>query len=734
MLQRIENTVRTHPWEPDHEAADPGVSPGTEQAHVDDLLKHLERLDLLVQRAVMKARLNSDDLHDLGGLMHPEDVIASPLTALGERPRWATPSEPMPPRGHEQRLAQPTRLEHLVSSFGLSPIERDLLLLGLLPWFDERYALLFAYLQGSQDKQLPSVALALRLLGTTGWDRTVQAAAFAPGAPLLRHRLVRLQRKGDLALHWGEAAIHVDRELYHHLAGHGGLGAAALVLPTVLVGCSRWLPIPELADDQPQLTERLRQHCFGTPQNHPDGMSEHRLLMLRGPVGSGRALAFARAAGLAGRRVLSVDLSLLPDDDEAAQDVLALACRETRLRSAGMVLRHIQTLQEHRGKLLSELAAQLTAHGSPVACLMEPNTAFITLADMPHWLVEMPGRSDQADEDLLRRQLAHALPQTRLAAAVDLQSIVRRFRPSPDALGHALREADHLRCLRGPEAELAEGDLVAAFRLRSQQNFGKLAQRITPQRTFEDLIVGDDLLAQLQEILAALRQRDRALQQGFARKVAYGTGISALFHGDSGTGKTMVAEVLAGALGVDLIKIDLSTVVNKYIGETEKNLSRIFDLAAADAGVLFFDEADALFGKRSEAKDAQDRYANIEVSYLLQRLEAFPGLVILATNNRAHLDEAFTRRLTFITRFRFPDTALRERLWRSIWPPGVRLAPDIDPVQLAARAPITGANIRNIALLSTWLAADEGEPAVLLRHVERALARELEKLGRIALN
>jgi SpoVK/Ycf46/Vps4 family AAA+-type ATPase len=248
------------------------------------------------------------------------------------------------------------------------------------------------------------------------------------------------------------------------------------------------------------------------------------------------------------------------------------------------------------------------------------------------------------------------------------------------------------------------------------------------------LIISDDLQQQLNEVLAAIRQREQVLGQGFGRKVGYGTGISALFHGDSGTGKTMVAEVLAGALGVDLIKVDLSTVMNKYIGETEKNLSRIFDSAEADAGVLFFDEADALFGKRSETKDAKDRHANIEVSYLLQRLESYPGLVVLATNNRSHLDDAFSRRLTFILRFPFPDQALRERMWRAIWPAETPVAEDVDYCSLAQRANITGANIRNVAMLASWLAAEEQSPAVAMQHIERALQRELGKIGRLVLS
>ncbi|KWN66030.1 ATP-binding protein [Burkholderia ubonensis] len=359
-------------------------------------------------------------------------------------------------------------------------------------------------------------------------------------------------------------------------------------------------------------------------------------------------------------------------------------------------------------------------------CLTTPHATPVWLGALPHLQLDVPVRTLEDNLALVRSQLDPAWDEAPLA----LPALVQRFPVRPDTLRQTLQEAELYRQCRDPGAPLSAADLRAAFRLRAQQDFGKLAQRIEPVRTFDDLIVSDEVRLQLDEILAAIRQRDAVWRQGFARKVGYGFGISALFHGDSGTGKTMVAEVLAGALGVDLIKVDLSTVVNKYIGETEKNLSRIFDLAQADAGVLFFDEADALFGKRSETKDAHDRHANIEVSYLLQRLENYPGLVVLSTNHRAHLDSAFTRRLTFITRFRFPDAALRAQMWRQIWPAGVALDADLPFDELAREAELSGANIRNIALLASWLAADARTP-VRRAHLDQALRRELAKLGRI---
>jgi hypothetical protein len=622
-------------------------------------------------------------------------------------------------------------LGQLIKRFGLSPFERDVLLLALLPWFDARYSVLFSFVQDDIRKRLPTIDFAMNVLCRDGMDKTARLASLMSQAPLVKHGLLTLKSKGDTADQWADTFLQTDKALYHYLAGHE-VQSARDCLPPLLAQCAQWLKPPaHLPDRYPELTARIVQFCF----DDDAAAAPHQVtpvLLLRAHAGRGRGVAVATAAAKVGRQVLSLDLELLPKEDEDALHVLSLALRETRLRAGCLLLRALPAMAETRHWLFAQFSARIADHGLPLVCLTEPHAQQVWLGDLPQLLLEMPARSPAADEALLRAQLKKTLAAVPTEAKLDLAALVKRFHLSADTLTHTLHEADLYRAQRSPAAPLAIEDLYAAFRLRSQQNFGKLAQRIAPVRNFDDLIISDDLQQQLKEILAAIKHRDQVLAQGFGRKVGYGTGISALFHGDSGTGKTMVAEVLAGALGVDLIKIDLSTVVNKFIGETEKNISRIFDLAAADAGVLFFDEADALFGKRSETKDAHDRHANIEVSYLLQRLESYPGLVVLATNNRSHLDEAFTRRLTFITRFPFPDAALRERIWRSIWPSHVALADDIDFAALAHKEMITGANIRNAALLATWLATEEGAPCVGIAHIVRALQRELVKIGRLA--
>ena len=262
--------------------------------------------------------------------------------------------------------------------------------------------------------------------------------------------------------------------------------------------------------------------------------------------------------------------------------------------------------------------------------------------------------------------------------------------------------------------------------MQSRQRLDGLAQRIEPSATWDDLILPEAQRQILREMASHVRQRATVYERwGFSAKGLRGLGISALFAGASGTGKTMAAEVLAGELRLDLYRIDLSSVVSKYIGETEKNLRRVFDAAELGGAILLFDEADALFGKRSEVKDSHDRYANIEVSYLLQRMEEYRGLAILTTNIKSALDTAFLRRIRFVVQFPFPDAAQRAEIWRRIFPSGTPTE-GIEVAKLS-RLNVAGGNIRNVAINAAFLAAAAREP-VRMSHLLRAARTEYAKL------
>lgn len=258
-----------------------------------------------------------------------------------------------------------------------------------------------------------------------------------------------------------------------------------------------------------------------------------------------------------------------------------------------------------------------------------------------------------------------------------------------------------------------------------------MARKIKPRYAWDDIILPDDQRRILHEIVETVRGRPVVLEQwGVGRKLASSAAITVLFAGDPGTGKTMAAEVMANELKLDLYKIDLSTVVSKYIGETEKNLEKIFSEAESSNAILFFDEADAIFGKRSEVKDAHDRYANIEVSYLLQRMESYNGVTILATNLRANLDDAFTRRLQFVIDFPFPEPADRLRIWQTLFPPDLPRTDELDFAPLAERFKLAGGNIRNVIVSAAYQAAANGG-SVTMKHLLHGVRREMQKMGRL---
>jgi SpoVK/Ycf46/Vps4 family AAA+-type ATPase len=261
-------------------------------------------------------------------------------------------------------------------------------------------------------------------------------------------------------------------------------------------------------------------------------------------------------------------------------------------------------------------------------------------------------------------------------------------------------------------------------------NLEKFARKIEPKYDWNDIVLPPDQLAQLKEICNQYKYRNVVFSDwGFDQKLSLGKGLNVLFSGHPGTGKTMAAEVIAGELRLDLYGIDLSQVVNKYIGETEKNLNRIFREARASSSILFFDEADALFGKRTEVKDSHDRYANIEVSYLLQKMEEYDGITILATNLRQNMDEAFLRRLQFIVEFPFPDKEYRRRIWEVVFPGEAPLSNDVDLDLLARAVRLAGGNIKSIGLAAAFYAAGDGR-VICQEHLVRAARREFQKLGR----
>jgi SpoVK/Ycf46/Vps4 family AAA+-type ATPase len=343
--------------------------------------------------------------------------------------------------------------------------------------------------------------------------------------------------------------------------------------------------------------------------------------------------------------------------------------------------------------------------------------------------IDLPAPDDSVRATLWAETLSAygiALPET------EVDGLAGRFRFTRGQMEAALRSATHAARLKpAGESQITASDVARACRSQSGPLLTGLAQHIEPRYGWSDIVLPANALAQMREICAQVRFRRRVYGEwGFGEKMARGKGLAALFSGPSGTGKTMAAEIIAGDLELDLYRIDLASVVSKYIGETEKNLAKIFVEAERASAVLFFDEADALFGKRSEVKDAHDRYANIEISYLLQRVESYEGVVILATNLKKNVDEAFIRRLQFLVEFPFPDEAQRRLIWLGQFPPRAPRAAALDLNFLAEHLALAGGNIKNVVLHAAFLAAANGGE-IGMSHIMRAAKREYDKIGRL---
>ncbi len=694
------------------------------------LQAEIERIDLRVRREVRRWQLAGQDPHDEFRGLYLSDEQAGALAARPMGRNWGqTVSLPADEAAafaqaeaaaalHAAGLAEtarrqgrPTRLAQLVDAFGLETFDLDALLVCLAPTLDLRYERLYGYLQDDVTRKLPSVNLLLDLLCGPGPQRLQMLARFADDAPLLRHRL----------LEW---------------VSPPGAGRAALLNQVLLAdeAIVSWL----LGHYQP--SDELRPHVY---LSMPQPSDEDRLL-------AGAAWS-ELAAALGGEPIL-----VLHGPDTAAQGALArcVAARQQR-----------PLLEMH---LESVVAAQQTSHPAVVLALRDAtllgavpyltgwDTCLVDGAPPPRLLAELTAHHQltivagqaawqpqgiERDRVLLwvefpiplyGQRLAlwrHFVDQARPSVALELSDLAGQFALTASQIRDAVATARDLAARR--DDSLQEADLFRAARAHSNPRLSSLARKIVPRYTWSDIILPTDQIAVLHEIVATVRSRPVVLDEwGVGRKLAASAGLSVLFAGPPGTGKTMAAEVIAAELHLDLYKIDLSTVVSKYIGETEKNLERIFGEAQHSNTILFFDEADAIFGKRSEVRDAHDRYANIEVSYLLQRMEAYDGVAILATNLRANLDEAFTRRLQFAVDFPFPEEEHRLRIWRTLFPPGVPRADDLDLELMARRFKLAGGNIRNIIVNAAFLAAAEGQPVTMI-HMLHSTRRELQKMGRL---
>jgi hypothetical protein len=580
-------------------------------------------------------------------------------------------------------LPEPAAIDRLAEIFGLSAFERDLLLLCAGVEMDAGLAACCA--AGAPGRPYATFGLALATLPEAHWS------AITPVRPLRLWRLLEVQDDQGLA----GSRLRIDERVLHYLAG-------VSYLDTRLRPLLRMHALPaSMAEAHARVVEAAVQAL----QERSDPLPVVQLL---GDDGAGQgdvAGAVAHRLGLQLHALHAANIAASPHELDALS---ALWLREAALLGSALLI-ECEDGPNSAARLLRRPGGLIFISAREALIIDRPTLRFA---------VDKPSAAEQ------KRLWAEALGPVvaRLNGALD--GVAMQFRLSAETIRHtgeALRPM--LATAPAPDAALWH-----ACRASVQSRLDDLAQRVAPAAHWNDLVLPEPQKATLRQIAAHVKHRLEVYDEwGFAGKGSRGLGISALFAGESGTGKTMAAEVLANELHLDLYRIDLAAAVSKYIGETEKNLKRVFDAAEDSGAVLLFDEADALFGKRSEVKQSNDRYANIEVSYLLQRMEAYRGLAILTTNLKGALDISFMRRLRFVVQFPFPDQPQRELIWRGIFP----AATPLDGVDYAklARLNMAGGGIRNIALNAAFLGAAAGGP-VAMPHLLQAARSEAAKRER----
>jgi SpoVK/Ycf46/Vps4 family AAA+-type ATPase len=584
----------------------------------------------------------------------------------------------------------PVALTLLAQRFGLSEFERDTLMLCAALDLDPNVAPLCARALGSPSRTYPTFGLALSMLDEPAWD------ALSPHRPLRFARMIDINMPPGTAL--TAAALRADERIVNYLKGVNTIDdrLSVLIRPSG--------PPLALSETQSAVGARVVAQLKRAAET-----ATLPIVQLVGVDDACRMGVAQEVAEAIGRKLYRLDAGTLPTAAADIEQTARLWQRETVMLPVAL---YIDGGRAESGETAAALARFLEREAGVVFLGVGETPLSMARLTVP-FDVAMPTPAEQYAE--WAASIAGQEPEIKKTAAL----LAGQFSLN---LGE-IREA-----ARSISSEPLSQKLWRVCRDMSRPRLDQLAQRLDAKATWDNLVLPDEQMKLMRQIAGQVRARHRVYTEwGFAKSMNRGFGINALFAGETGTGKTMGAEVLANDLDLNLYRIDLSAVVSKYIGETEKNLRRLFDAAEQGGAILFFDEADALFGKRSEVRDSHDRYANIEINYLLQRIESFSGLSILATNMRSALDVAFLRRLRFVVNFPFPSAKERRAIWERAWPPQVpRDGLDYDRL---ARMNLSGGNIHSIALNAAFSAAQNGQK-ITMSVIVAAARMELRKLER----
>lgn len=695
-------------------------------------------LDARLEREVLRWQAAGQDVTDRFRGLHIPDDEALVLTRRGVGSHWG--SGVSLPDEEEKRLqalseqaqailhqleeqatatGQSLGLQRLAGLFELSTFEFLSLVICLAPALDLRYERVYGYLQDDVTRTHPSADLMLTLLAEDDLlCRLDQLKYFDRSSNLCLHRLILPVEESGKRLSSLRQTFQIAPGILDWLTGNYSAADSL----------GEWAALFPVPDDQEECrvaAQVFRQEHLPDPELFTEiqpFFSLHGNDFLQQEV-----IARQMAAGL-GKPLLRIKLST-EESIESALEKLHLAVRDARLTGSLLYLQGCDLFINNDGCLLP--ACFETLRLAREGILFSSRVPFKFDSDMPGndyplMRAQFQGLTSSERADLWQVLLEDAVTELKPG---EIRTIASQFSLTSGQIVAAASTAMSQALLDGQP--LTSEHISAAARFHSGHHLAELAHKIEPRYDWDDLVLPETPLDMLREMVNMVRSRALVLEEwGLGRKLTAGAGVSALFSGPPGTGKTLAAQIMAHQLGIDLYRIDLSTVVSKYIGETEKNLEHIFTDAAQSNAILFFDEADTIFGKRSEVKDAHDRYANLEVGYLLQRMENYSGLAILATNLRANLDDAFTRRLQFIVNFPFPDEEYRFKIWKVLLPESLPRADDLNLNLMAHRFKLAGGSIRNIIVSAAYLAATNGQK-VTMSYLMHGARREFQKMGRL---
>ncbi len=709
--------------------------------HISD---ELRKLDILIQQQVANLRLNLQTMQEACGEKQTYISHKEVDWMLCQGDTFRTDYSELQKIGMQIDTLQDKINDRVINSiehgvilmlpqlehhFALSPFEMQTVIICLAPELQRKYDTLYSYLQDDITRKKPSIDLVLNLLCRTESERWKARALFSDNAPLFRSEI--LHKSDDPQSPSGSSGLSsflkLDQRILNYLLGDNSINGC-------LSGLVKFLQPNQFTGEIP-VNSDIKEKTLNLTKNYFSQQVKNKRKMIiyfHGPYGAGKKeLAFSICRDL-NFPLLYMDAESIMKFESESESVLKLFFRESLLLQSAIYIRNSDIFWKEDEKsrvFLKKLDRMISEYGWLVFLSGEkPLRQKGVFESAVFQNIELPVTDVPAREATWKKALHNIRTKNDVLWAGLLAG---QFRMTYGQIWDAVDFAANQHAMNGGETEITLSDLYAACRNQSNQKLGELAIKIDPHYNWEDIVLPDNKIAQLKEICSQVKHRYLVFNKwGFEKKLSYGKGLSVLFTGPPGTGKTMSAEVIANDLRLDLYKVDLSSVVSKYIGETEKNLEKIFQEAETSNAILFFDEADALFGKRTGVSDAHDRYANIETSYLLQKMEEYEGVVILASNLRENMDDAFTRRIRFIVEFPFPDESSRLQIWKTHFPKEAPVSESIDYEFLSKQLPIAGGNIKNIVLNSAFLAAENGR-IIKMEHINRGAKREFEKIGKL---